>query len=126
MYFFRDANSLIETNSLLGEDYSMSSSAQEPIDSTNQTLLDLTWPTNTSDFLSGDFMPSKLIQDGAINFDIGGFPLDGKTNPGEEPSKPKSKGDTNKTTQMSWLSLFAELDPLANQDNVMDGMGDRA
>ncbi|GJQ71141.1 hypothetical protein Trydic_g1043 [Trypoxylus dichotomus] len=90
---------LIETTSLLGEDYSMSSPTHKTSDSSNGALLDLTWPTATADFLSGEFMPSKLLQE-------------------DDSAKSKSKGDGNKATQMSWLSLFAELDPLANQDNT--------
>lgn len=117
---------MTETTTLLGEDYSMSSPVHQLKESSNNTLLDLTWPTSSSDFLSGDFMPSKLLQEGNMSFDPSNFALDMKSNAQDESSKSKSKGDNNKGAQMSWLSLFAELDPLANQDNVTSGTGDRA
>ncbi|KAK9752368.1 Arfaptin-like domain [Popillia japonica] len=122
----KNTNSLTETTTLLGEDYSMSSPVHQLKESSNNTLLDLTWPTSSSDFLSGDFMPSKLLQEGNMSFDPSNFALDMKSNAQDESSKSKSKGDNNKGAQMSWLSLFAELDPLANQDNVTSGTGDRA
>lgn len=115
---------------LLGEDFS--SKKTEELESNNDIhpeLLDLNWP-ETSDFLGGDFMPSKLIQ-GDIDFN-------NLVSNKEIPSTNKMmetkeiKGDSKKSrsdnsgAQMTWLSLFAELDPLANQDNSLNGTGDRA
>ncbi|XP_022910018.1 islet cell autoantigen 1 [Onthophagus taurus] len=103
-----------ETTNLLGEDFSTPTNNETPKTPLNGTLLDLSWPS-TSDFLGGDFMPSKLLQEG-MNFNLD--ELDKMT----ESKKPT----TDQKAQMSWLSLFAELDPLANQESNTPGSGDRA
>lgn len=64
-------------------------------------------------------MPSKLIQDDLFNIV--------QNNPNEmndEKSNQKTTTEAPKENQVSWLSLFAELDPLAN--NPLDDAGNRA
>ncbi|CAH0546235.1 unnamed protein product [Brassicogethes aeneus] len=117
-----------DVTNLLGEDFNPTLESQPmKLDHSkpSSALLDLGWPSN-SDFLGGDFMPSKLFEDSSFNFTA---PLETKNDQQtakESNSKPKvNKMDT--ANQMSWLSLFAELDPLANPDHAANGSaGDRA
>lgn len=84
----------------------------------SSALLDLNWSTN-SDFLSGDFMPSKLIQDNLFNM------VEETTNETNDEKNSQKPVKAPKDNQVSWLSLFAELDPLAN--NPLDDVsGNRA
>lgn len=87
----------------------------------SSALLDLDWST-TSDFLSGDFMPSKLIQNNIFR-----IVQDNPTEPNAETNnqKPSTK-PTKENNQVSWLSLFAELDPLANSPLDDTSAGNRA
>lgn len=122
---------------LLGEDFT---SAPDPITANLDELkpssalidLDLSKSTdNFTDFLSGsaNFMPSSLMQD-ETGFNFKTEESIAKTNE-NQPKKivkstaPKqSKGKTQ--SQMSWLSLFAELDPLSNGVTENNVAGDRA
>lgn len=126
-YFYTFSTNRSETGEISGNlldgDFTIPSEAvgQMNVDDAkpSSALLDLNWSTN-SDFLSGDFMPSKLIQDNL--FDIV------KENGDEsvDNSGPKSsKESSTKENQVSWLSLFAELDPLANNSHD-DDSGNRA
>ncbi|EEZ99938.1 islet cell autoantigen 1 [Tribolium castaneum] len=120
----------LQVSNLLGEEFSSPAPEPEPPvqDGSNPSsaLLDLCWPSN-SDFLGGDFMPSKLIQEG--NFDFSQLEMgktDDNTKENDKPMKGPGKGNEKNGTQMSWLSLFAELDPLANADQELTNSGDRA
>lgn len=113
---------------LLGEDFY--SPAKEEIFEQNtlpsSALLDLQWPTN-SEFLGGNFMPSQFIMDGNLDLkDSDPQQNDNVLKDNKENKEvPKNIKIDKTTAQMSWLSLFAELDPLANQDNLTN-VGDRA
>lgn len=86
--------------------------------------MDLNWTSaeTSSDFLGGDFMPSKLLQEGSFNF------VDEAANKESQHNKNEQKVDSSKESKdkVSWLSLFAELDPLANPLIEGSGAGDRA
>ncbi|XP_050314988.1 LOW QUALITY PROTEIN: islet cell autoantigen 1 [Anthonomus grandis grandis] len=111
-------------SNLLGEDFALPplpSQASPDLSKPSAALLDLA--PSLSDLLGDEnsaFMPSSLMQEGAT--------FDFQKKPEEEPEQKRLPN--NKTGEghhaMSWLSLFAELDPLANgvmEDNVN---GDRA
>lgn len=133
-----DDESTTNVSNLLGEDFSVSSppaaaegqSSPSKIDDSkpSSALLDLAWPSSNSDFLGGDFMPSKLMQnDDTFSFhenddDKSNKQIDNNSKSNINVSK---QSETNKT-QMSWLSLFAELDPLANPDQMENNLVDRA
>lgn len=72
-------------------------------------------------------MPSNFIIEGNIDFKESDAAQDDnnikETKENKEVLKKNSSDKTN--AQMSWLSLFAELDPLANQD-IGDTNGDTA
>lgn len=79
-------------------------------------------------------MPSKLLQEGDLNFlelDLS-TKTDSKSCASQKnPVTKNCEGQINKgpsnTSQVSWLSLFAELDPLANQnDGTLSTAVDRA
>ncbi|XP_018318723.1 islet cell autoantigen 1 [Agrilus planipennis] len=123
----KDSKKELPTTDLLGENFSIppvipdtnAIEGSKQSDSTlSSELLSLNWPSEND--LLGDFMPSKFLQEGTFNFDT----LSQKS---EEPTPSAIKDDTKKSndlkSQMSWLSLFKELDPLANQDIES---GDRA
>lgn len=66
-------------------------------------------------------MPSKLLQESLFNF----------VEPSINKQSQSEKEDKNKPSKeskdkVSWLSLFAELDPLANPPSEGDAAGDRA
>lgn len=85
----------------------------------SSALLDLNWSTS-SGFLSGDFMPSKLIQNDLFKIV--------QENPNESNANAtdvKQANESFRENQVSWLSLFAELDPLAN-NQLDDGAGNKA
>lgn len=116
---------------LLDEDFNPSWTVQESSSEINSgsDLAGLSWPTNT-DLLTGEFMPSKLLQEG-LNF----LELDLSTqtdnndkskNPISKHNEKQTTKDSNSVSQVSWLSLFAELDPLANQTVSQSTAGDRA
>ncbi|CAH1179626.1 unnamed protein product [Phaedon cochleariae] len=84
-------------------------------------LLDLNWSMN-SDFLGGDFMPSKLMQEGSFDF-LSPPAVNMETPETDDKNIPKASTTEN---QVSWLSLFAELDPLANSSIDEKFAGDRA
>lgn len=115
-----------EVTNLLGEDFSTKIPDQEaPISDGPSALLDLCWPSN-ADFLGGDFMPSQLIQEG--NFDFSQIDIERIENSKESNIKPmkQDKRSEKNGTQVSWLNLFAELDPLANPDPAASTSDDRA
>lgn len=115
---------------LLGENFYSPTAKDEEIleqDSLpSSALLDLQWPTN-SEFLGGNFMPSQFIMDGNLDLKNSDRRLSDNVLKDSKESKEVAKNvKIDKTNaQMSWLSLFAELDPLANQDNLTN-VGDRA
>lgn len=118
----------VDNAQLLGEDFSATNEEIKPIEqSPSAALLDLQWPNN-ADFFGGDFMPSKFIQEGQLDFNTELTPS--TPNKPSEPikeeiSKKKNKEKTNINSQMSWLSLFAELDPLSNQDNLQNASSNK-
>lgn len=111
-----------ETADLLGENFSLPETAQENVkpedDKPSSALLDLNWSSN-SEFLGGDFMPSKLLQQGTFDFS------DLNVVSENEKSGGKTEAPAN-GSHVSWLSLFAELDPLANPTSENNSAGDRA
>ncbi|RZC37355.1 Arfaptin and/or ICA69 domain containing protein [Asbolus verrucosus] len=128
--FEKEGSEVLKVSNLLGEDFSIPTPEQDVPSSDglnpSSALFDLCWPSN-ADFLGGDFMPSRLIQEG--NFDFNQIDLDKLEENGKESNKPKkidAKSNSKNGTQMSWLSLFAELDPLANPDQESNHSGDRA
>lgn len=97
----------------------------------NAALLDLSWPSGntaqsnlSSDFLlGGDFMPSSFLQDLSSLSSL----TDVKDQTDSVAASGTGKDKKDKTSsQMSWLSLFAELDPLANQEESSSNLTDRA
>lgn len=109
-----------EVSNLLGEDFNPSlpeSKAPSIVDDkvlTNLALLEMNISSEAD--LLGDFMPSRLMQE---NF----FNLPDKFDSVPSNNIPsKLKGNEKTEAQVSWLSLFKELDPLANQDL---GSGDK-
>ncbi|KAK9881595.1 hypothetical protein WA026_016465 [Henosepilachna vigintioctopunctata] len=92
------------------------------IDST-KSLLDLPSTENNLDDLSKDFfMPSNLIQ-GGFNFTSDDLSkLERTTNNSQKDRKPADKERAD--SQVSWLSLFDELDPLSNK-NLQNQNGDQ-
>lgn len=128
---FSDDDNSTNIGNLLNEEFNSSwtNEAQESSTETNSELVGLTWPTNT-DLLTGEFMPSKLLQEG-LNF----LELDlssqtdnkEKTNSSiTKQNETKLNKESNNTSQVSWLTLFAELDPLANQNISQNTTADRA
>ncbi|KAF5284061.1 hypothetical protein FQR65_LT13607 [Abscondita terminalis] len=108
-----------EVNDLLGEDFSSvpTSDPFKPVPAveenvSNLTLLEMNIPSKED--LLGDFMPSRLIQEGMFNFNVSDK-LDA-TSKDDKNIPSKIRGNEKTEAQVSWLSLFKELDPLANQD----------
>lgn len=112
LFFSPNESQTEKTGNLLEGDFTLplETMEQPKVDDSkpSSALLDLNWST-TSDFLSGDFMPSKLIQDNLFNI-VQENPIESNS----ENSNQKAPTETTKENQVSWLSLFAELDPLAN------------
>ncbi|XP_060519250.1 islet cell autoantigen 1 [Cylas formicarius] len=115
-----------EVSTLLGEDFlptsSLESNPANDFDESkpSSALLDLNW-SPVSDFLgNSSFMPSSLIEQGSFKFSEVNKDITDKQESNQKPNKTKTD------SQVSWLSLFAELDPLAS--GVMDNnvTGDRA
>lgn len=111
-----------EVSNLLGEDFTPSlpeSKAATLVEDkilSNLALLEMNISSEAD--LLGDFMPSRLMQE--ENFD---FNLTNKFDSVPNTNIPsKLKGNEKTEAQVSWLSLFKELDPLANQDL---GSGDK-
>ncbi|XP_018573535.1 islet cell autoantigen 1 [Anoplophora glabripennis] len=116
----------LETVDLLGENFSLTENKQETskLEDTkpSSALLDLNWSAN-SEFLGSEFMPSKLMQEDSFNFtDSKNKGDDGKSNGQIENAM---KTEKLNSTHVSWLSLFAELDPLANPSTENNIDGDR-
>lgn len=99
---------------------------QSPVTDSNPSseLAGLAWPAST-DLLAGEFMPSRLLQEANLNF----LDLDvprkaaSKDNASErdgddasKKSEGREKKESKSASQVSWLSLFAELDPLESQN----------
>ncbi|KAJ8948870.1 hypothetical protein NQ318_013524 [Aromia moschata] len=114
-----------ESQNLLGEDFSESvkeeSLSMSDDSKPSSALLDLNW-TAGADFLGGDFMPSKLLQENSFDFST--------SDPDKEDDNGKHDKKVTKATKInennvSWLSLFAELDPLANPSMENNTAGDR-
>lgn len=108
----------------MGENFTLTENKQEPLKvddaKPSSALLDLNWSAN-SEFLGSEFMPSKLMQE---SFNL----TDSKDKDGSDGKSNGKIENTTKTEQLngnhvSWLTLFAELDPLANPitENNMDG-----
>lgn len=84
--------------------------------------MDLAWQTgpdsskNSNDLL-GDFLPSHLLQfDQFQSFEIqNNSDQNGSTN--SKAGTSMNNVDNNKSSAVSWLSLFADLDPLANNND---------
>ncbi|CAH1992166.1 unnamed protein product [Acanthoscelides obtectus] len=76
----------------------------------SSALLDLNWSVQ-SDFMKGNFMPSKLMQEEGFMFME--TPLEKEASQKSEKSPDVKRDKSDK--QMSWLSLFAELDPLSSK-----------
>lgn len=135
---------------MLGEDFS-TIDPEIPMTTTDSdnanslALLDLSWPTTSnSDFLAGDFMPSRLLQEpnyGITRNDLDQLEQDNNvlidketSNDCSKPSKTSAKtksvsattAENSGSALVSWLSLFAELDPLANSQQVTSISSDRA
>lgn len=110
---------------LLGEDFTSSPENNSIAENTSPSsaLLDLQWPTN-SDFFNSNFMPSNFILEGNINFKESDVTQEEHTSSIDKKENEIPNKDKN-NAHMSWLSLFAELDPLANQD-ITNSDGDRA
>lgn len=133
-FFFSSEDNAADTGNLLDEDFnpSWTNQAQESsVTDLNASseLVGLSWPTNT-DLLTGEFMPSKLLQEG-LNFLELDLPsqADNKNkmkSPTTKLNEKQTNKDSSSTSQVSWLSLFAELDPLANQNVLQSTNGDRA
>ncbi|KAJ8915781.1 hypothetical protein NQ315_004593 [Exocentrus adspersus] len=114
-----------ETIDLLGENFAASKN-QEPEQKIEEDvkpsseLLDLNWATNL-EFFGNDFMPSKLMQD-TYDFTDTNLNKDDKKGDGKTESRDTKKLNAD---HVSWLSLFAELDPLANSPAGHNVAGDR-
>lgn len=137
---FSAENDSTDVSNLLGEDFSASWTSEALPTSTSDSnasseLVGLSWPTN-SDSLAGEFMPSKLLQEGDLNFlelnlsthtDNKNFAKEKlKDTVGKANEEHVNRGSSS-MSQVSWLSLFAELDPLANQnDGTLSTAVDRA
>lgn len=125
MIFFRSIESRPTVSNLLDGDFSIPESLTSTNPKPSSALLDLNWTSsseNSSDFLGGDFMPSKLLQEGSFSF------LDQAVIKEYPDNKSGQKHDISKENKdkVSWLSLFAELDPLANPIFESSGSGDTA
>nr|CAH7742501.1 unnamed protein product [Callosobruchus chinensis]CAH7752566.1 unnamed protein product [Callosobruchus chinensis] len=101
-----------EVANLLQGDFSAPTDPQleaSDLSKPSSALLDLSWSIQ-SDFMKGNFMPSKLMQeDGFMFMDL---PTEQETSQKNEKSPDKNEKNDK---QMSWLSLFAELDPLSSK-----------
>lgn len=124
----------METSNLLGEDFTSAipiqneTAGEEEKELSNVALLELNLSTNTD--LLKDFMPSRLIHEGNFNFDRpdADSPSNLEATNNTKGVTKKSKTNEKTEAQVSWLSLFKELDPLANQDDASlsnGGLGDR-
>ncbi|KAF5279064.1 hypothetical protein FQA39_LY05742 [Lamprigera yunnana] len=110
---------LTEVSDLLGGDFFSQPTHPQVPDSkaveateeniSNVTLLEMNL-SNKEDLL-GDFMPSRLMQEESFNLDLN--MLDTAK---EKKTLSKVRNNEKTEAQVSWLSLFKELDPLANQD----------
>lgn len=127
------SNNLNIVSNLLGEDFlepSLQSENSQEESKPSSELFNLQWPTN-SDFLGGDYMPSRFIQEGTVDFTTTNVIEDtnlkeNKKAVNKENKLQKTRNDKT-SSQMSWLSLFAELDPLASQEeSELYPVGDRA
>lgn len=106
----------MNVTNLLDDDFSASWTDQTQESSVNSELAGLSWPANT-DLLTGEFMPSKLLQEGLNFLELDLPQTDNKNEVKSLKINEKSTSkDSNSASQVSWLSLFAELDPLANQN----------
>lgn len=125
--FFRESDTSSSTN-LLGEDFSRSTQEDLPENaSLSSELLGLSWPATVSEFMGGEFMPSKLLHDGDLNIVELTAPRETKSETAKESKEAPSKKEMKTNASVSWLSLFAELDPLSNQnEGVLSSTGDRA
>lgn len=71
--------------------------------------------------LLGDFLPSHLLQLDQLREEVDGTPPtvaeEGRTGvaPGHQPTAPAAAA--SQSSAVSWLSLFADLDPLANTNS---------
>ncbi|XP_065162637.1 LOW QUALITY PROTEIN: islet cell autoantigen 1-like protein [Atheta coriaria] len=117
------------SNDLLGEDFTQFQQNQTVAESTTHSeLFGLSWPsassTNISDaYASSEFMPSTLLQqDFLSSMQTQSTPSQEEKN--ESADKSKATNEAPKSSQMSWLSMFAELDPLAQEIDA--NVGDRA
>lgn len=131
----KQKNSEVSEETLLGETFynSPESNVEQSKDlatSDDLALLDLSWQSgntaqaNPSDFLlGGDFMPSSFLQDLSSLTNLTGAKDQADS---VAASANKDKKDITTSSQMSWLSLFAELDPLANQEDSPSNLADRA
>lgn len=136
----RSQNNSSGVTNLLGEGFNVDWTEEAPKSIENGSnpsseLLDLSWPMNTN-LLAEDFMPSKLLQEGGLNFANLNLAtsVDNKNSTekivkdkSDEKHENQSNKGTSNNSQVSWLSLFAELDPLANQgEAVLSATADRA
>lgn len=124
---FRGSVATLSDTNLLGEDFSPAVQ-EEPSEnaSLSSELLGLSWPATVSDFIGGEFMPSKLLHDNDLNIAELTAPREMKQEAAKESKEVASKKETKSNVNMSWLSLFAELDPLSNQnEGVLSSTGDR-
>lgn len=72
-------------------------------------------------------MPSKLLHDGELSIEKLTIPHDAKQDAAKEIKDTPSKKGRKNNANVSWLSLFAELDPLSSQnEGVLGSTGDRA
>lgn len=79
---------------------------------------------NADTDLLRDFMPSHLLQEGNFIFDTSEI-LNDNAETTKDVKKVTKNSSEKSESQVSWLSLFKELDPLANQD-ALSSSGDRA
>lgn len=102
-----------QNSDLLIDDIQQPTSVENDISS----LLNINWQSNdvqpSSDLL-GDFLPSQLLQ--SEQFQFTSSPSNPEENLPDESLKPTTQLN-DKGSAVSWLSLFADLDPLANNNN---------
>lgn len=89
----------------------------------NVDLLQLNLGAPEASDLLGDFMPSNFIQEGLLDFSEFETHSTGEQRQ-QEQEVPKKRKEDKSDAHMNWLSLFKELDPLANEDAT--GSMDRA
>lgn len=113
---------------MLGENFSPIENKQESSNEVDDTkpssaLLDLNWSAN-SEFLGSEFMPSKLMQEESFNF-TDTKNKDGKDGKSNGQLENGVKNEQLTGNHVTWLTLFAELDPLANPTTENNTAGDR-